>query len=258
MTSTKTKAALKQGNDFPTTKPCAVPLVRMTPRDIMQVMRELKAPTRPKPEEVREALYTLRRRGLVAEPVAEVIEISSEDEGHTPPRPLKKARGEAATPSPIVSPISCHDSGSRFAPHGDWDWLTQSPVGTQPNGLPITPGKNLLVTSPSSTVVGSPGNDLIFIENILGNEESPTRQTVRNEPKIRCKIVVPEKVEEEVGFACKEKLPLDISRGLQPYLKSAIALHRPGEQYKRVVTVQGRQFRILVGRKNHIVVIPRD
>lgn len=269
----KTKAAQKQGGDWPITKVCEVRLNRLTPQVILQIMRELKAQPHPRPNEVSRALEILRSRGITAELAApEVVYISSDDDLNTPPRPVRERSSRPSTPSPVVSPQSEQGIRRGTTPHDDWSWLLASPVPAKPNGLPITPGRGMQANSPSgpslgSTIVGSPGSDVAYLQQILEGLPKPEYprplavpeavEGTGDKPRLKSVVVIPKAAEKRVEFVCARALSPDTDRELQPHLEAALALHRPGNQYKRVVEVRGKRLRILVGRKGNVTVIPR-
>lgn len=169
-------------------------------------MWELRAQSRSKPEEVREAIHTLRSRGLVAEPVAEVIEISLEEELQTPPRTLTKST---------------------------W-WSRNYVANSVAHLMP-----RLRVWQHSSRQ---------FRQRPYVHEEYPRERRVSNVVSCPGRAESSER-NRSVGewwkgsrLRVQRKTPGQ-SIGLQPYLKLALALHRPGKQYKRLITVQ-------VGAKN--------
>ncbi|XP_073831445.1 uncharacterized protein [Musca autumnalis] len=323
MAPPKTKEAVKHGKTLPTTKPCRVRVKKITTRGSVKTIGPQESATPPTRAEIDETLQSLRQRGIIAQPVpVATIELSSEDEKETPPRPRKKSRPLPATPSPVKSTGSDRDTRANKDIQDDWSWLLASPGITKPDGLPITPGRTTDMPSPGvisvrSTIVGSPGSDMPYLMDILKENPVPattgqasqatepqpqcppdptpsapepctseahtsvsTRQVpqpmiliqapqsvpqfpmplprpMQERAQIRSVVVIPKKVDTQITFTCEHELSPEIVAGLQPHLRAAMALHRPGMQYKRVVSVEERKFRILIGRKGRIIVMPR-
>lgn len=180
------------------------------------------------------------RRPKVPLPDVVTIVISSdEEEPTTPPRKVAPPQSNPVTPSPTVSGLAMSEESM--------------------DGLPITPGRNLvLATSPryaSSSAESTPSAPRNNARLDATRDEDPI--FVENRSVHSAVVIPPTDTEALINFECREDLSTAVRRELQPHLRAGLAKHRPTKQYKRVVEAAGRKFRILIGRRGHIVVMPR-
>lgn len=244
----RTKAFYKQQYQLiESLKPCSVQLTKLTEDEIEAARQPVKRLHNSKPTEKKSS--RAKKRQLPSLKVVETIVISSDDEEPcTPPRRAPQPQDHPVTPPPTVSPLS------------PWFDLTNELPPTPGRGilnlgLPPTPGRSIFNPTSPRYASDSESEPRTPRKNIrLENCRSPCR------PVLPSAIVVPSppaSSDGEIPFLCREMLSEEVKRGLQSCIKEALRRHSPPQPYKRIFTIVGQKFRVLINRQGKIIVTKR-
>ncbi|XP_059216079.1 uncharacterized protein LOC131994028 [Stomoxys calcitrans] len=234
--------------------PCYVMLERMVVEPVrrpvvaVQPMRRPTTPTvvnrvaeqparRPTAPSARDLVAPRLVRIPAVPPVIDTIVLSSDsEEPSTPPRPFRFAPSNPATPSPTVSLIISDDSDA----------------------------ESIGVVAPRSANSTSPryAESTASDTEILVPRENPrltaTRVPTPPPARLSSAIVVPTPpLQRNYAYNCQERLPDEVQPALQRHIRVALAFHVPHRQYKKVVEICGRRYRIMVNRQGKVFVMPR-
>ncbi|XP_059216528.1 uncharacterized protein LOC131994148 [Stomoxys calcitrans] len=222
----------------PAQRPLVEPLVRRPTAPIQDTI-VLSSDSEGPPTQTRPYRLLPRRPPTPPLEVIQIVELSSDEEvlPNSLPRPFRFVPSNPPTPPPEVSPAQSSDESS---------------------------AEELGVMGPAPAVSTSPR----YVDSTASETEMPTsrrnpRLTATRVPtpppaRLSSAIVVPTPpLQRNYAYNCQERLPDEVQPALQRHIRVALAFHVPHRQYKKVVEICGRRYRIMVNRQGKVFVMPR-
>lgn len=210
------------------------------------------------------------------------------DDQPTPPRP-RHGSANSPTPPQIMSPGSSiiildEDSLSSVTSHESLPAPIMSPgssiITLEEESLPeMIPTSIVSQSEASSAEDNSQGNEIVSDLEVREGTDNGYQAELSTSPRyadwteseaeesgsssdgdprrMRSVVVVPDGRNSWCRFSCREEFSSEVQVGLQRHIRMGMALRVPRKQYKRIVEVCGRSYRLLINRQGKVFVKSR-